>query len=83
MKEPKIVREETVYYSLYFWHFDGKKLADTLSVVYKTPRGAERKAREVLSSGKYKSATIRKEEVWYRDENNEFSSSGIFKEIYA
>ena len=78
MKIPKIVTEEIEYYIITVWWPD-KYMGKTLDTAYKTARGAERKAEALMNSGEFKAVTIRKEEVWKRDEHNEFSSSGVYK----
>lgn len=82
MKYPTIWEEKTtlVYFAVTLWP-DGGGYGKTLKTVYKTARGAEKRAREEISRGGFSGATIRKEEVFYRNENNEFSSSGVFKNI--
>ena len=84
MKEPKYYHgEETlVYYSIVLWPVSDR-WGKSVSTVYKTAKGAERKARREMESGLYKGATIRLEKVFLRDDNNEFSSSGVFAEITA
>ena len=84
MKYPNYYHGEKtlVYYSIVLWPiFDhwGK----SVKTVYKTAKGAERKARKEMESGLYKGATIRKEKVFLRDENNEFFSSGVYADLTA
>ena len=84
MKEPKNVTsgETVVYYILIAWPKSGGNGISQKNA-YKTPAGAEKRARVLLSGGLYSSVTIRKETVWYRDENNEFSSSGVYKNVLS
>ena len=82
MKEPKEYKgkETLVYFSVTLWPIGGG-YGTTLKTVYKTAKGAERKAVAEMKSGLWKDATIRENSVFYRDENNEFSSSGVFKQL--
>lgn len=32
---------------------------------------------ELIKSGKYEMVVMRKEEIWFRNETNEFSASGV------
>ena len=84
MKEPKEYKgkETLVYFSITLWPIGGG-YGNTLKTVYKTVKGAERKAIAEMKSGLWKEATIRENSVFYRDENNEFSSSGVYKNIPA
>jgi hypothetical protein len=84
MKEPKEYKgkETLVYFTITLWPIGGG-YGNTLKTVYKTVKGAERKAIAEMKSGLWKEATIRENSVFYRDENNEFSSSGVYKNIQA
>lgn len=84
MKEPKYYhgKETLIYYSIVLWPVGGG-WGKSVSTVYKTAKGAEKKAKREMESGLYKSATIRIEKVFLRDDNNEFSSSGFYSEIPA
>ena len=84
MKKPKIYHggagDPLVYYTVVLWPRGGGH-GKHVSAVYKTARGAENKARAEMAGGAYSGAAIRREEVWYRDDNNEFSSSSPVKTI--
>ena len=75
-------KETLVYYSIVLWPISDH-WGTSVKTVYKTAKGAERKARKELESGLYKGATIREEKVFLRDENNEFSSSGVYADLTA
>ena len=75
-------KETLVYYSIVLWPVSDH-WGKSVKTVYKTAKGAERKARKEMESGLYKGATIREEKVFLRDENNEFSSSGVYADLTA
>ena len=84
MKEPKVYhgKETLVYYKITMWPRGGG-YGETIKAVYKTESAAVKRARvELAKPWKYTSATIRKEEVWARDIDCEFSSSGRVLEVY-
>lgn len=73
-------KETLIYYTVTLWPAAGG-CGSTIKTVYKTASGAEKRAIKELKSGFYKEATIRKEKVYFRDDNNEFSSSGFYKNV--
>ena len=73
-------KETLIYYTVTLWPVAGGR-GSTIKTVYKTASGAEKRARKELESGVYKEATIRQEEVYFRDDNNEFSTSGLYKNV--
>lgn len=74
MKYPIIVEHETTYFEITLFPENGN--GTTLTTCYKTFENARKAARrELKKENGFKSATIRFEEVWKRNENCEFSSS--------
>lgn len=84
MKAPKTVKRgsDVVYFTITLWPIGGG-YGSTMEEVHEDLPQAEAAAKTALDSGRYASATIRKEEVWWRDSRHEFSSNGPVKEVYA
>ena len=85
MKRPEIVKEKTTYYEIIMYPkntFPAEWYkAKHLAAVYPDREQAEQIARKIYNSGLYDGLQVREEYVIYRDENNEFSSSGKVFEI--
>lgn len=79
MKEPKTAKD-IIYYSITFFG-DPNKHGKTLDNVYKTEAGALKKARSLKAEAPEALVIIRKEEVFYRNNNNEYSASTVYKRI--
>lgn len=78
MTIPTTINHETIYYIITFW-IDKTKQGETLVNAYKTEKGALKKAQAMINSGLYELVQVRKETVWKRDANNEFSTSSPYK----
>ena len=74
MKEPKIVKEPIVYYSIHLWK-NRTCYGRQLAAVYMDLDKAVRVFRDIVKTNKYEMANIRKNEVWKRDEFTEISAS--------
>lgn len=74
--------KDLTYYQCYLWK-DKTKMGFADDRLYKTRENAEKRMMWLISSGKYEMIVMRKEEVWFRDDNNEFSASGIEAEWEA
>lgn len=68
--------KDLTYYQCYVWS-DKTKMGHEDGRLYKTKANAEKRMAKLIASGKYESVVLRKEEVWLRDEDNEFSASGV------
>lgn len=79
MREPKIAKN-IIYYSITFFE-DPNKCGKTLDNVYKTKAGALKKAKSLKAEAPEALVVIRKEEVFYRDYENEYSASAIYKTL--
>ena len=79
MREPKTAKD-IIYYSITFFK-DPNKCGKTLENVYKTEAGALKKARSLKAEAPESLVIIRKEEVFYRNNNNEYSTSAVYKRI--
>lgn len=78
MTAPTIVNHEITYYTINFW-IDRNEQGGELINIYKTEKGALKKAQTMIESGLYEIVQVRKETVWKRDEHNEFSASSPYK----
>lgn len=70
--------KDVTYYILTLWEKEtywGK----TYLRAYMTEKGAKARINKLLATGKYSQIILRREDVWYRNENNEFSSSTPIK----
>lgn len=80
MKRPETVKTKTTYYELIMYpkntYPEQWNKAKTLAAVYPEQEQAEQIARKIYNSGLYDGIQVREEFVVYRDENNEYSSSG-------
>ena len=79
MREPKTAKN-IIYYSITFFK-DPNKRGKTLDNVYKTEAGALKKARSLKAEAPEAFVIIRKEEIFLRDYNNEYSASTIYKTL--
>lgn len=73
MKEPKTAKN-TTYYTITFFQ-DPTKHGKTLDNCYKTENGALKKAKTLKIEAPKSKVIIRKEIVYFRDYNNEISTS--------
>ena len=83
MKEPQTwtAPEPWIGYTVTLWKAKTGP-GETLPNCYKTLAGATKAAQEALEKDRdTKSATIREETIYYRDESNELSTSGPLYEI--
>lgn len=69
------------YYTVHVWK-DKSKSGSTLSTAFKRKGNAVRKAMGLINCGKFEYINIRKVEVYKRNANCEYSSSGIVEEFY-
>jgi len=74
MKAPEIVTKETIYYTVHLWKYRNQ-YGVTLPVVYPALEQAKKVFDNIIKSGRYWAANIRKEVVYKRDEFSEFSTS--------
>lgn len=65
---------DITYYQCYVWK-DKTKYGTRDDRLYKTKRNGLKRFNELISSGKYEMVALRLEEIWLRDNNNEFSAS--------
>lgn len=68
--------KDLTYYQCYVWK-DKTKYGETDDRLYKTKANAEKRMTELIKSGRYEMVVMRKEEIWFRNETNEFSASGV------
>ncbi len=68
--------KEVTYYQLHMWE-DKTTWGVADDRLYKTKANAQKRMAKLIASGKYQMVTMRKEEIWLRDDNNEFSASGL------
>lgn len=68
--------KEVTYYQLHMWK-DKTTWGEADDRLYKTKANAQKRMDELIATGKYQMVTMRKEEIWLRDDNNEFSASGL------
>lgn len=83
MKYPeKVTGGPVKYYTVILWPRDGGS-GTSLTMIYKTEAAAIKRARaEIEKDYDYTSATIRRVEVYRRDNNIEISASGRAAEIF-
>lgn len=70
---------DKVFYSVVGFE-DKTKMATFCKDGYKRFENAKKTADKLIKDG-YDLVNIRKEEIYYRDDNNEFSSSGIIETL--
>lgn len=74
MREPTTVLKPTTYFLLTLFQDAGQN-GHQFDTVWKTEKGAARKARALFGTGNYELIVMRREDVDRRDENCEISSS--------
>ena len=66
--------KNAVFYRCFTWE-DKTGRGKTDARKYKTKSRASRRMKELIDSGQYECVMMRKEEIFFRDETNEFSAS--------
>ena len=76
MLVPEIVNKETVYYTITVFE-DPKEYGKTLKCCYSSLSKAIEQFTEIIKLHFYSVVNVRKETVFKRDSNNEFSTSSV------
>ena len=76
MREPDTILTPMIYYSITLFR-DATKSGYQFSSVWKTEKAAYRNARDLFNTGNFDLVVLRKNDVKLRDENHEYSTSGV------